>query len=133
MVYQWKKSLIKRLDISMKMPISEIIDRYSITLLKFENTKNDELLKEIESYKSEMINYGNVDIFVQSLYDINKKIWKLESDIRMGKEEKLGLEEVGKRALQIRDLNKKRIALKNELVHKFGEGFEDIKIDHCSS
>jgi hypothetical protein len=63
----------------------------------------------------------------------NIKISILESDIRKGKEAELGLEEVGRRALEIRDINRERVALKNELKRIFGDGFKDIKVNHRSS
>jgi len=63
----------------------------------------------------------------------NIKISILESDIRKGKEDELGLEEVGRRALQIRDINKERVALKNTLKEIFMDGFKDIKVKHRSS
>lgn len=63
----------------------------------------------------------------------NIKISILESDIRQGKEDQLGLEEVGRRALEIRDINKERVALKNTLKEIFQDGFKDIKVKHRSS
>jgi hypothetical protein len=118
----------------MKTPLSEIIDRYSILLLKKERLSDDQLtislLKEIDVYKAEIPNlYLN---YVQKLYEINGQIWDLESDIRKGKEKELGLEEVGKRTLQIRDLNKKRISIKNEIVFESNEGYIDVKMNHAS-
>lgn len=62
----------------------------------------------------------------------NIKISILESDIRQGKEDELGLEEVGRRALEIRDINRERVALKNTLKEIFGDGFKDIKVKHGS-
>jgi hypothetical protein len=67
-----------------------------------------------------------------SLYVINGKIWDLEADIRQGKEGILGLEEVGRRALAIRDFNGERIRLKNEITELVGEKYKEIKIDHAS-
>jgi len=63
----------------------------------------------------------------------NIKISILESDIRKGKEDELGLEEVGRRALQIRDINGERVALKNTLKDIFKDGYQDIKVKHRSS
>ena len=63
----------------------------------------------------------------------NIKISILESDIRKGKENELGLEEVGRRALEIRDINRERVALKNELKRIFNDGFKDIKVNHRSA
>ena len=65
------------------------------------------------------------------LYDINGQIWDLEADIRNGKEGLLGLEEVGRRALKIRDLNAERIRLKNEIAKEHG-GFVEYKHNHAS-
>jgi len=123
------------------MPISEIADRYSICVLKRERTGAN-MLKEIQMYIDEIIEFWKTrdngkevnDIFsyAERLYNINAEIWDLESDIRKGREGELGLEEVGRRAIKIRDLNKKRVAIKNEIVEEYGEGFKDIKINHAS-
>jgi hypothetical protein len=66
------------------------------------------------------------------LVDVHNRIWDLEADIRAGKEGEIGLEEVGKRAIQIRDLNRERVAIRNEIVEMVGEGFKDIKVNHGS-
>lgn len=112
----------------MKMPISEIIDRYTITKLKLERTTenvNDELL----AYKTELAQYKtNVDKYINRMYDINAKIWDTESDIRKGKA--LPLEEIGRLALKVRDLNCERNAIKAEIVDQFSEGFKEIKINY---
>ncbi len=121
----------------MKMPIGEILDRYSIAVLKKEraNADNDielnDLSQEIEEYKqkdSEFINHK-----INQLIEINGMIWDLESDIRKGKEGELGLEEVGRRAIKIREFNKIRVGYKNDVVEVFGEGYKDIKMNHASS
>jgi len=121
----------------MKMPISEILDRYSIAILKKEraNAENEkeifDLNKEIENYKN--MNEEIIENYIQKLIEINGQIWDLESDIRKGKEGVLGLEEVGRRAIKIRENNKIRVTYKNEIVEIFEEGYKDIKINHVSS
>ena len=114
----------------MKMPASEMADRLSIAILKNERTDND-MTDEITAYSSELSSYNVVE-FIDKLVEINGKIWDLEADIRQGKEAELGLEEVGRRAIAIRGLNKIRVGYKNEMVEKFGEGFRDIKVNHGS-
>jgi hypothetical protein len=121
----------------MKMPISEILDRYSIAILKKERA-NAENEQEIQDLNDEIDNYRNqspelIDRKIQQLIEINGKIWDLESDIRKGKEGELGLEEVGRRAILIRGLNKIRVGYKNEIVEVFNEGYKDIKMNHASS
>ena len=69
---------------------------------------------------------------VDRLAIVNLKIWHLEDKIRDSKEKELGLEEVGRRALQIRDYNSERIAVKNAINEFAKQGFTEIKIDHAS-
>jgi hypothetical protein len=121
----------------MKMPIGEILDRYSIAILKKERASAenqqeiDDLTQEIESYKQTHEEFINEKI--DKLIEINGMIWDLESDIRKGREGELGLEEVGRRAIKIREFNKIRVGYKNDVVEVFGEGYKDIKMNHASS
>jgi len=121
----------------MKMPISEILDRYSIAILKKEraNANNEleinDLMGEIKNYlvkDNEIISY-----YIENLILINGLIWDLESDIRKGNEDILGFEEVGRRAIKIREYNKIRVGYKNEVVKIYNEGYADIKINHGSA
>jgi len=112
----------------MKMPISEIIDRYTITRLKLERT-DENVDDELLAYKKELDKYNmDLDTYIQRMYDINSKIWVTESDIRKGTV--LPLEEIGRLALQVRDLNCERNAIKAEIVDRFSEGFKEIKINY---
>lgn len=115
----------------MKTSIGDIIDRYSICKLKSERLHIDNS-KEINELLSEMNNYENTVKFVTDLYDINGKIWDLESDIRSGNELILGLEEIGRRALKIRDLNNIRVSIKNLVNSTYNEGFIETKMNHGS-
>jgi hypothetical protein len=121
----------------MKMPIGEILDRYSIAILKKERASAEnqqeieDLTQEIDSYKQTHEEFINDKI--DKLIEINGMIWDLESDIRKGREGELGLEEVGRRAIKIREFNKIRVGYKNDVVEVFGEGYKDIKMNHASS
>lgn len=120
----------------MKYPLAELIDRMSIEKLKEERISNyksnfgNDALRYCfsiipDKQKSQLLGYFD------DLYNWNGKIWDLESDIRQGKEGELGLEEVGRRAITIREFNKKRIEVKNEITKVFG-GYQEIKHDHAS-
>ena len=126
----------------MRYPLDELLDKRSIILLKIERipNKRDKLQKEYEDYTGAILEYEDekitsseeVDIWHNELYKINGQIWDLEADIRLGKEGELGLEETGKRALQIRDLNHERILVKRDIVVKTGVGYLPIKENHAS-
>ena len=115
------------------MPLSEILDRYTITKLKSERT-NEDVSDELSTYKKEIDNPDYVErssqivSFIDRLYKINGELWDTEGDIRKGVE--MPLEEIGRLALKVRDLNCKRNEIKGEVVDAFAEGFKEIKINY---
>ena len=120
----------------MELNMGEFLDKLSISLHKAQKI-GSESYPEFIRYAEELLlkipleNFEEIIKSLRELYEINGEIWKLESDIRKGKEEELGLEEVGRRALAIRNWNNKRIGVQNNLINKFG-GFRNIKKDHLS-
>jgi hypothetical protein len=116
----------------MEMSLGEIADRYSIVKLKSERTDLD-CKEELEALYNELHNTPEITKYVEELYKINGKIWDLESDIRKGKEGELGLEEVGRRAIIIRNFNGERVAVKNNINILYKTGFIETKINHASA
>lgn len=121
----------------MEMNLGEFLDRMSIVIHKAQKIGSEsypEFIKFCEEFLLETPtkNFEEIIKALRELYEINGEIWKLESDIRKGKEKELGLQEVGRRALAIRDWNSKRVAVQNKIAKKFG-GFKNIKKDHRSA
>ena len=112
---------------TMKMPLSEIIDRYTITLLKSERTDED-VSEELAAYKKELPDTDIAQTFVDRMYEINGKIWETEGDIRKGAD--MPLDEVGRLAIRVRELNQFRNGIKGEIVDEFAEGFKEIKVNY---
>ncbi len=118
---------------NMKMPLSEILDRYTITKLKSERT-NEDVSKELKTYKAEIDKpiysekSNQIISFIDRLYGINGQLWDTEKDIRNGVD--MPLKEVGRLALKVRDLNCKRNEIKAEVVDVFAEGFKEITINY---
>jgi hypothetical protein len=122
------------------MPICELADRLTIAQLKKERLPNseidkDDLQKQIKYYeegidtKNEKLRTAIVD-----LYEINGQMWDAEHAIRKGLDEDLGLSEIGRRALKIRDLNRVRVSIKNKITEIAGQPeFADCKMNHASS
>ena len=117
----------------MQMPLSEILDRYTITKLKSERT-DENVSDELKTYKREIDNpnyaqrSNQIITFIDRLYEINGELWDTEGDIRKGVD--MPLEEIGRLALKVRDLNCKRNEIKAEIVDAFSEGFKEIKINY---
>ena len=122
---------------AMEMPLSEVLDRLSIVQLKIERIGESHLLLEREALEKAVQDFNKKGVnisesWLQQLIAINSQIWDLEADIRKGKEDELGLEEVGRRAILIRNKNKQRVAIKNKIIEKTGLGFKDVKMAHAS-
>lgn len=103
----------------MKVYLGEYLDRLSIDIHRFQkvNKISSDSIKNFGYFLLE-IPEENIQESIKcfrKLYKINGKIWQLESDIRNNKENKLGLKEIGKRAIKIRNWNNKRIKIKDEL------------------
>ena len=111
----------------MRYPLDELLDKRSIIQLKIERIPDIEtkhrLAREIMDYSQEIGVYIGQKICTEEqvfewhkkLYDVNKKIWDLEADIRKGQLENLSLEEVGKRAISIRKSNGERVGIKSDI------------------
>ena len=116
------------------LPAIEVIDRYTIAQIKFQKTngENSEELswyqKQIETFPMDLIKND-----VEQLTQTHIQIWNLESELKSGKEHLLPLEELGRRAIQIRDWNSQRIQIKNAIADKLAvDNVREIKKDHLA-
>ena len=63
---------------------------------------------------------------------IHNKIWDLEWQLKSGVEHLLSMDEIGRRAIAIRDWNNRRITYKNSIAELFKLKMREIKTDHLS-
>jgi len=125
----------------MEMSPGELLDKLAIIQLKSERidprTVQGELSQLQRAFAQTRQKAPELTVRWEDLLEllkiINSYIWDLEADIRKGREGDLGLEEVGRRALMIRDLNRIRVWTKNLLCRASGLGAEEIKKDHASA
>jgi hypothetical protein len=113
-------------------PIIELVDRLAIAEIKFKRTKANE--EELLWYMNEAIRIDLTEIVneYENLKRIHDEIWELEAELKTGREAELSLEEIGRRAIAIRNHNNKRVALKNIIAEKLGCPVKEIKKDHLS-
>ena len=113
-------------------PIIELVDRLAIAEIKFKRTKANE--EELLWYINQAIRIDLTQISAEyeDLKRIHDKIWELEALLKTGREAELSLEEIGRRAIAIRDHNNKRVKLKNTMAEKLGCTVREIKKDHLS-
>ena len=115
----------------------DIIDRLAICQLKAIRINNPTCKREFREYLDELfvlfMQYPEICWwkFIREAVLVNDAIWELESAVRQGKLDN-DSKEVGKRAIEIRNWNKKRIDIKNQINALTGEGFIEGKTDHLS-
>jgi len=119
---------------NVMFPVIELIDRYTIAKVKFHQT-NGANRAELEYYQQQIdaISIQLINADIDELQRIHEMIWSLESDLKSGKENQVPLEEIGRRAITIRDWNNKRIAIKNRIAETLGKDpVREIKKEHLS-
>ncbi|CAB4129122.1 hypothetical protein UFOVP112_220 [uncultured Caudovirales phage] len=118
---------------NFKFPIIELVDRYTIARVKYEKT-NGANSAELEFYYKQMSHLDmqliQADLFV--LEDIHRRIWALEDDFKKCRLDGVDLAEIGRRALEIRDINNLRVQYKNSMAEKCNDAVREIKQDHTS-
>jgi hypothetical protein len=123
-------------DTNIKLSWGEYFDRFTINIRKRHYDPENYGPKFDKLKKSIIDNAFNnaADLFeaVCELQMINTDIWNLEYDIRRGKEGELGEAEVGRRAIKIREKNKRRIELVNQINEMFDYHDKEKKFDHVS-
>ena len=121
------------------MPINELCDRLTIAELKLERLSAQELDKTLLSkqiaYFWAGVDRNNLQLLelIARLKTINGQMWDLEYDLRKGLDESLGLAEIGRRAIEIRNFNRTRVAVKNQIAELVLQPeFFDCKMNHVS-
>ena len=114
-------------------PALEIIDRLCIARLKWEKTQsNAEELGWYEREWQKLPGSGDLEPVVKELSDIHREIWNLEWQLKTGVEHELSLEEIGRRAIKIRDWNNRRLQVKNRAAELLRCPVRELKQDHLS-
>lgn len=127
----------------MELAKSELFDKFTILKLKKERLPASDLVsrqylmfdKEVKSAlkKQPKTVKSQLKRKLVELYETNKAIWELEHDLRSGLDNNMSLEEIGKRAIKIRNYNGLRMQTKNKICLLFKEEiFREVKTDHIS-
>lgn len=114
----------------MKFPVVELIDRYAISQVKFKKL-NGINADEVEFYKQQLeseYDLEKVQSLIEGLVSVHSDIWGMEDDFKKVRLDGVPMDEIGRRALAIRDLNNTRIAFKNQIAERLG----DCVLEHKS-
>jgi len=116
------------------LPVLELIDRLCIARIKYEKTNGANQI-ELDWYEerfAQLPQSKELDLNITALTAIHETIWELEWQLKSGVEQQLPLDEIGRRAIRIRDYNNKRISFKNSIAELLDHPVKEIKHDHLS-
>ena len=116
------------------LPVLELIDRLCIARVKHARTQgaNQVELDWYEQRFRQLPQSAELDEAVQAMTDIHHAIWDLEWQLKSGVEQMLSLQDIGSRAIAIRDFNNRRIAFKNTVARILKHPVLEIKQDHLA-
>jgi len=116
--------------------VGEIVDKLSILSRKI-YFGEEVAISEHRYLEQQLTSSGLPGKLVTNVIRVtqcNIEIWNLEHEMRKIQEGtgKFTYEEIGRRAVKIRDLNRKRIEYKNLLNDIAGNQFRETKVNHLS-
>lgn len=120
----------------MYAPVSngELLDKYSILLIKKENIKKQEKIEKVNNEIKCLINYVNklkdefdIDNLFDALLNVNKKLWNIEDNIRIKEKKQEFDEEFIQLARSVYFTNDERARIKNEINNNTNSNIFEVK------
>jgi hypothetical protein len=115
-----------------QFPIIELLDRLAIARIKHQRIGNNQTELDFYQTQARHLDLALVQTELSNLEQIHNEIWELEKELKTGRESELPLEEIGRRAIKIRDWNNKRVGIKNAMAEILSCPVREIKKDHLS-
>ena len=120
--------------ISTPISLGELVDKISILKVKQKNIKNnnklDQVNKELNYLQATLDNHvtkDEIDVFLNSLIDINSRLWVIEDDIRECERKKQFDQKFIDLARSVYFTNDKRANIKLDINNKFGSDLVEVK------
>ncbi len=120
--------------INTPVSLGELVDKISILHIKNRNIKDNEkllLVKEelslLQQILNDHVNNDQIKPFLDSLIEINSKLWVIEDDIRDCERDKNFNQKFIDLARSVYFTNDKRSEIKLEINKKFGSKIVEVK------
>ena len=120
--------------INTPVSLGELVDKISILHIKNNNIKDNEkllLVKEelslLQQTLNDHVNSDQIKPFLDSLIDINSKLWVIEDDIRDCERDKNFDQKFIDLARSVYFTNDRRSEIKLEINKKFGSKIVEVK------
>ena len=116
-------------EIQIPVSIGELLDKISILSIKSQYTTNQYVSKELQDLISIAKKHQVYDDFYfTKLLSINRKLWKIEDDLRVLEKSQDFGEEFIDLARSVYKTNDLRASIKKEINEKYKSSYQEIKV-----
>ena len=116
-------------DIQIPISVGELLDKISILSIKSQYTDNSYVTKELQDLISIAKKHQVYDDFyLAKLLTINRKLWKIEDDLRVLEKLQSFNETFIELARSVYKTNDLRASIKKEINEKYKSSYKEVKI-----
>lgn len=116
-------------DIQVSISVGELLDKISILSIKSQYTSNDYVTKELQDLIAIAKKHQVYDTsYVSQLLSINRKLWKIEDDLRvLEKSQDFDITFIDL-ARSVYITNDLRAKIKKEINEKYKSTYQEVKV-----
>jgi hypothetical protein len=115
-------------DIQIPISVGELLDKISILSIKSQYTDNSYVTKELQDLISIAKKHQVYDDFyLAKLLTINRKLWKIEDDLRVLEKLQSFNETFIELARSVYKTNDERAEIKKEINEKYKSTYQEVK------
>ena len=116
-------------EIQIPISIGELLDKISILSIKSQYTDNSYVTKELQDLIAIAKKHQVYDApYVSQLLSINRKLWKIEDDLRVLEKSQDFGETFIELARSVYITNDLRASIKKEINEKYNSTYKEIKV-----
>jgi hypothetical protein len=117
------------MKIEIPVSVGELLDKISILSIKSQYTNNEYVTKELQDLIRIAQEHQVYDApYVSKLLQINRKLWKIEDDLRVFEKEQRFDDDFIELARSVYRVNDNRAAIKSQINKIYNSEFKEIKL-----
>jgi hypothetical protein len=116
------------MKITIPISVGELLDKISILSIKSQHITNEYVKKELQDLIKIAQEHQVYDIsYVSQLLQVNRKLWKIEDDLRLLDKSQTFNSEFIELAKSVYIINDQRARIKKEINEKYNSSYQEVK------
>ena len=116
------------MKITIPISVGELLDKISILSIKSQHTSNEYVTRELQDITSIAKKHQVYDApYLSQLLSINRKLWKIEDDLRVLEKSQNFNQEFIELARSVYAYNDERARIKKEINEKYNSQYQEVK------